>query len=208
MLQTELIALARIQTWFQLNDKRTTQWEGTRTSGGKVEWQLTECVDFGVLAKRHFVLNPNVSRRDCYAYSITGTNGGKHIALTLSLSQLKQCTSKPYAWVRTLRENLLILRVPSSNVYVFCAPTPGKMFSLPRSGSPSITTSQIHFRSVLTWSRKHSYSVPIASSICLKLKVLLVSAKFELVHMQYLWIQWNCFFKGNACSGHHSPVST
>ena len=24
-----------------------------------------ECVDFGILAKRHFVLNPNNSRRDC-----------------------------------------------------------------------------------------------------------------------------------------------
>ena len=50
---------------------------------------------------------------------------------TFSLSQLKQCSFKPYAWVRILRENL-ILCVHSLNFYVFSAPVPGKIFSLPR----------------------------------------------------------------------------
>jgi len=65
---------------------------------------------------------------------LNNRHGGKHTALALSLSQLKQCSSKPYAWVRILRENLLVLCVHSLNFYVVSARAPGKIFSLPQPG--------------------------------------------------------------------------
>jgi len=84
-----------------------------------------------------------------------------HTALTLSLSQLKQCSSKPYVWERILRENLLILCVHSLNFYVFSPPVPGKIFSLPRAITsargkkqvwrPHVRTQDLSEANVLYW---------------------------------------------------------
>jgi len=48
----------------------------------------------------------------------------------------------------------------------------------------------------------------VHADVFLKVPVLLVSAKFELVYTVYVNTVKPRIFKGNACNGHDSTVST
>ena len=134
---------------------------------------------FEGLKGRHFYGRPRA------ALSLATPLGGKHTALTLSLSQLKQCSSEAYAWVRILRENLLIVLSLIKFLCIFRPRSPSKFFHCP--GKTEIPG----------WGRTGT-GVPadaLASPICVmkKVQTLLVIFSASNFHVKWrLLVSFSC----------------